>query len=142
MKKKTLTIALISYYYLPEYSGSAIQAQNLIKKLRNLGLNFLILSAQLDPTWPKRDFQNGTEIVRIPVGKNRSIFLFWLGVSIELLKRRSTIHVVHLNGLKPAHGFPAWISFLLGKPCIGKLSIAESDINFKRQGKTLGIRKS
>lgn len=138
MDRKTINIGMISFYYLPEYSGAAKQANHLIKRLKKHNVNFIIISAHLHSEWPKREIIDGSEIIRIRAGKNRSVLMFWFGVAIELWKNRSKIDLVFVNGMKPTHGFPIWFAHLLGKPSVGRLSIAESDINFKGHGRIIG----
>lgn len=135
-----IKIAMISYYYLPEYSGAAKQLFRLISNLKNRNVRFIIISAHLDSRWPKREVIDGSEVIRVKVRRNRkeSIFLFWFGVATQLWKNRNKIDLVFINGMKPAHGIAVWFAYILGKPAVGRLSIANSDINFKGQGRIIG----
>jgi glycosyltransferase involved in cell wall biosynthesis len=133
-----MNVVMISYYYLPEYSGAAKQMGRLIDQLAPFGVKFTVVSAQLDPDWALSERIGNTRIIRIPPGRKRSILSFWRGIATTLFALRSETDLVLLNGLKPAHGFAAWIAHRLKIPSIGRLSIAESDISFQQQGRLFG----
>jgi len=129
---------MISFYFYPEYSGSAKQMVCLIKALRKHNIRSFVISAQLNPAWPLEEIIDGIKIIRIPNIKNGSIFWFWIGVGFQLWKKRNLIDIVHSHGLNYLHGFSLFIGHLLGKATVGKLSIANSDINFGGQGRLIG----
>lgn len=135
---KPISIAMISFYYLPEYSGSAKQANRLINQLKKFNVNSCVISAQLNAEWPLRENIDGVEIIRVPVYDGRPLLRFWIGVARQLWKMRSEIDLVHSHGMNPLHGFPLFFGNLLGKVTIGKLTIACSDIYFKGQGRIIG----
>lgn len=135
---KSINIAMISFYYLPEYSGSAKQATRLIKQLRDYKVNSFVISAQLNAAWSLREVIDGVDIIRVPVNRDRPLLSFWFGVAQQLWKMRSVIDLVHSHGMNPLHGFPLFFSHLIRKPNIGKLAIAQSDINFKGHGRIVG----
>lgn len=135
---KSINIAMISFYYLPEYSGSAKQATRLINQLRECKVYPFVISAQLNAEWPLRENIDGVEIIRVPVYNGRPLLRFWVGVARQLWKMRSEIDLVHSHGMNPLHGFPLFFGNLLGKPTIGKLTIARSDIDFRGQGRIIG----
>lgn len=133
-----MNVVMISYYYLPEYSGAAKQMSSLIDQLTPLGVHFTVISAQLDPNWPLTETIGNTRIIRIRPGTKGSILPFWRGTAATLYKLREETDIVLLNGLKPAHGFAAWVAHHLKIPSVGRLSIAESDISFHQQGRVFG----
>jgi glycosyltransferase involved in cell wall biosynthesis len=128
---------MVSYYYYPEYSGSAKQAASLIKNLKINGVQSFIISAQLNTDWPLDEIVEGIKIYRVPL-KQKSLFAFWFGVAKLLWKLRGEYDIVHCHGMNPFHGFPLFFANLLGKRSLGKLSIANSDIDFKNQGRLVG----
>ena len=63
--KSAIRIAMISYYFYPEYSGSAKQAVSLIKRLEKFNIQSFVIAAQLEPDWPLHETINGIEVFRI-----------------------------------------------------------------------------
>lgn len=133
-----MNIAMISYYYYPEYSGSAKQASGLIKELAKNGIKSFIITARQNRKWPEHEFLDGIEVIRVPVRNRKSLFRFWFGVAWVLWKYRRKIDIVHSHGMNPLHGFSLFWAKLLKIPSVGKLSIAKSDIDFKNQGRLIG----
>jgi len=138
MNAKFINVAMISFYYLPEYSGSAKQATNLIKELSKKGVSSFVIAAQLEASWPRYESLDGIEIFRVPVMKKNPLLSFWKGAAKILWKKRREYDIVHSHGMNPVHGFPLFFGKLLGKPTLGKLTIANSDINFNSQGRLFG----
>ncbi|GEM_PF-936978 len=135
---RALRAAMISFYYYPGYSGAAKQLATLAAELKKFGFDSFVITAWLDPGTPQREFIGGIEVVRVPVGPNRSLLRFWRGMARVLWLRRKEYAIVHSHGINPFQGFSLFCGRLLGKRCIGKLSIANSDIAFGRQGRIVG----
>lgn len=136
--RRALRAAMISFYYYPGYSGAARQLSTLAGELKRFGIDSFVITAWLDRQTPLREFIGGMEVIRVPVGSGRSLLRFWLGTALALWRKRNEFSILHSHGINPFHGFPIFCGRLLGKRCIGKLSIAESDIDFRRQGRLLG----
>lgn len=133
-----MKIAMISYYFFPEYSGSAKQAKSLILALRKRNIDSIVIAARIKSDWPEYEIIDDIKVYRVPNKGNKAPISFWLGVARILWKCRNDIDVVHSHGMNSFHGFPLFFSKLIGKPCLGKLSIADSDIDFKNQGRIIG----
>lgn len=136
--RRSLRAAMISFYYYPGYSGAAKQLATLASGLKKFGIDSFVITARLDTSTPRREFIDGIEVLRVPVGPNRSLLRYWLGTALTLWKRRKEFAIVHSHGINPFQGFSLFCGRLLGKLTIGKLSIANSDIAFGRQGRIIG----
>lgn len=134
-----MNVTVLSYYYLPDYSGGAKQWAGVMEQMKDdFEINFTVIAARTSPSHPKLEMINGINITRVDVGDTGNLFSFWYQATMEIWKNRESIDLVHANGLKMEHGFPLWFSHCLGKPTVGRLSIANSDISFSTQGRLLG----
>jgi glycosyltransferase involved in cell wall biosynthesis len=129
---------MVSFFYSPEYSGSAIQAGNLCRYLARSGVESFVVSARLS-TGRRSETVEGIEVFRIPVAKHPDLQIasFWLSLSLFLLRNRSAYDVIHAHGTLQ-HGPVGWMGRILGKPTFLKVAMANSDIAFHRQGRIWG----
>ncbi|MFW9873686.1 MAG: glycosyltransferase family 4 protein [Candidatus Thorarchaeota archaeon] len=136
---KAINVTIISYFYLPEYSGAALQIQEIIRNSDLKKIKYTIIAAQINSNAPKYEItKDNYTIRRIRIGNNKSIISFWIKLAIELFKIRKSTDIIFINGLKPAHSVAVLMANILRKPSIGRLSIAKSDIVFKNQGRIIG----
>lgn len=136
--RRAFRAAMISFYYYPGYSGAAKQLATLAAELKKFGFDSFVITARLDPETPRREFIEGIEVIRVPVGPNRSLLRYWAGMALVLWRRRKEFAIVHSHGINPFQGFSLFVGRMLGKRGIGKLSLADSDIAFSRQGRLMG----
>lgn len=138
LNKKPLRICAISYYYTPEYSGSAVQARNLIRFLKAEGVETFIVTANLNDL-PSIETVEGSLVHRIPVVKRPDIIIisFWISLAWFLVKKRKDYDIIHAHGTLQ-HGIASIVGRLLGKKTVLKVAMANSDIAFKRQGRIWG----
>jgi glycosyltransferase involved in cell wall biosynthesis len=135
----TINVTIISYYYLPEYSGAALQIKEIIRNSDCDKIKFNVIAAKLSKKVKDHEITDDNyEIKRIETGKKKSLIYFWLRLAVEIYKQRKSTDIIFINGLKPAHSIAIMMAKLLGKPSVGRLSIAESDIVFKNQGRIIG----
>ena len=129
---------MVSFYFQPAYSGSAIQALNLSTHLRDLGLSPMIVSANLADSPEYEEFE-GIPLHRIRVARHRELRIpsFWISLIRFLLARRGEFDLVHAHGTLQ-HGSASLAAALLGKPSLLKVAMANSDIAFDRQGRVRG----
>lgn len=129
---------MLSFYFHPAYSGSAVQAHNLCRWLLARGITSEIVSANLTGS-PKQDRCQGIAVrrLRILLRKELQIPSFGLSLAWHLLRQRRTFDVVHAHGTLP-HAAAAVIAKALGKKSILKIAMANSDIAFQRQGRIWG----
>jgi len=134
----TIRVCMVSYYFEPDYSGSSIQAHNLSRYLQRLGVEPLIVSANLSGS-PSRAMKAGVPVFRLPVARSASLQVpsFWLSLSVFLVRRRSTIDVVHAHG-GLQHGIASIAGSAAGCKTILKVAMADSDLAFGRQGRLWG----
>jgi glycosyltransferase involved in cell wall biosynthesis len=129
---------MLSFYFHPDYSGSAIQTYNLSRHLQRLGLEPFIVAARLRET-PAFEMFDGIPLYRLPVsGRGQlQIASFWASLLKFLLRRRSELDVIHAHGTLQ-HAAASLLGRLLGKPTLLKVAMAGSDIAFHLQGRTWG----
>lgn len=135
---RRIRVCMLSFYFTPEYSGSAVQARNLSRHLTSKGVDAFIVSARLSKiAW--RDEVDGIPVFRIPVLKHKSTVLptFWLSLAIFLILKRQDYDVIHAHGTV-LHAIASVVGRLLGKKTILKVAMANSDIAFQRQGRLMG----
>jgi glycosyltransferase involved in cell wall biosynthesis len=129
---------MLSFYFQPTYSGSSVQAKNLSFRLRALGIDPLIVSANLSGSRPIDELE-GLPIRRLPLIKreNLQILSFWLSLILFLISKRRSIDLIHAHGTMQ-HSIASIVGRLLGKPTILKIAMANSDIAFAGQGRLWG----
>ena len=129
---------MLSFYFPPNYSGSAIQALSVSRELRGQGVECFIVSANLADAEPE-DVIDGILIYRLRVSKRPGLQIpsFWLSLSVFLWKNRSRYDVIHAHGTIQ-HTIAGLVGNLLGKPTFLKIAMAHSDVAFSRQGRVWG----
>lgn len=130
---------MVSFFFPPDYSGSAVQAHNLSRHLQRLGLEPFIVSANLSGS-AAYEVYDGVPVYRIPaIARNYELQIasFWVSLSAFLWRRRREFDVVHAHGTVQ-HAIASVVCRALGKPSILKVSMAQSDLAFGRQGRALG----
>lgn len=138
LNTKPIRICAISYYYSPEYSGSAVQARNLIRFLKEAGVETFVVTANHNNLRTVENVE-GSLVHRIPVVKreNMRIFSFWISLAWFLVKKRKDYDIIHAHGTFQ-HGIASIVGKFLGKKTILKIAMANSDIAFHRQGRIFG----
>jgi glycosyltransferase involved in cell wall biosynthesis len=129
---------MISFYYPPSYSGSAVQATNLCRHLRAHGVEAMIVSANLTGS-PSRDVVDGLPVYRLPAWKsdNLQIPTFWMSLLWFLIRRRGDYDVIHAHGTF-SHAIASLAGRWLQKPSVLKIAMGHSDLAFHRLGRILG----
>jgi glycosyltransferase involved in cell wall biosynthesis len=129
---------MISFYFHPNYSGSAIQALNLSRHLVGLGVRPMIVSANLSGS-PSRETIEGITLHRLPTLRPRDVQVPSFSASLLrfLVAHRDEYDVIHAHGVIQ-HVTASIAGRCLGKPTILKVAMAESDLAFHRQGRLRG----
>lgn len=129
---------MVSFYFEPQYSGSAIQAKNLCRYLKRQGVDSMVVSARLSSE-KRTEIVDGIPVHRLPVLSNKDLQIpsFWLSLSSFLLKNRHQYDVIHAHGTLQ-HGPVSVVGRILGKKTFLKVAMANSDIAFQRQGRIWG----
>ena len=129
---------MLSYYYSPHYSGSAIQARNLSLHLQTRGVQPFVVSANLTGS-AEYELVDGIPVYRLPVLKYEplQVLSFMLNLAMFLIRRRNSYDVIHAHGTLQ-HTVASLVARLLGKGALLKVAMAHSDIDFKGQGRLWG----
>jgi glycosyltransferase involved in cell wall biosynthesis len=129
---------MVSFYFHPNYSGSAVQAYNLSQHLRRLGVSPSILSANLSNS-PAYEVLDGVPVHRVAAVKSGPLQIpsFWVSAAAFLSTHRHEFDVLHAHGTLQ-HGSVSLVGQAFGKPTILKIAMANSDIAFETQGRVNG----
>jgi glycosyltransferase involved in cell wall biosynthesis len=129
---------MVSFYFHPDYSGSAVQAYNLSQHLTRLGASPSILAANLSNS-PSYQVIDGIPVHRVPVLKSPELQIpsFWLSAARFLATHRQQFDLIHAHGTLQ-HGVVSLVGKAFGKPTILKVAMADSDLAFERQGRLNG----
>lgn len=135
---RPVRVCMLSYYYAPHYSGSAIQARNLSLHLQTRGVKLFVVSANLTGS-PKSEIVDGIQVLRLPTLKYPPLQVpsFMLSLALLLFCRRDQYDVIHAHGTLQ-HTVASLVARLLGKRTLLKVAMAGSDIDFERQGRLWG----
>lgn len=133
-----IRVCMVSFYYAPRYSGSALQARSLSRYLRRFGVEPFVVSANLDGCAPSEVIDD-LQVFRIPVARSPDVQIpsFWLSLWWFLVRHRDRFDLVHAHGTLQ-HGSASLAGAWLGRPTILKVAMADSDIAFHRQGHVMG----
>jgi glycosyltransferase involved in cell wall biosynthesis len=136
---RTLRPCMVSFYFPPHYSGSAVQALNLSRHLRRFNVEPFIVAAKFGDA-PVHEVIDGIHVYRLPILTNPNLQVpsFMLSLAWFLLRRRHSYDVIHAHGTLQ-HGIVALAGRLASKPSLLKVAMANSDIAFGRQGRLVGV---
>ena len=131
-------VCMLSFYFHPSYSGSAVQAQNLCRHIAPLGVQTEIVSANLSRSAPHA-VVSGISVTRLPLLRSKPLQIpsFSLSLGWYLVRNRRSIDVVHAHGTFQ-HAFASIVCRLIGKRSVLKIAMGNSDIAFHRQGRAWG----
>jgi glycosyltransferase involved in cell wall biosynthesis len=128
---------MVSFFFHPQYSGSAIQAHRLSRLLQARGVEPVIVSANLTGSSP-REVQEGISIHRIPVVSGElQVPSFYASLARFIMHRKGQFDLIHAHGTLQ-HAIVSLLGRVLRKPTILKVAMADSDIAFHRQGRVWG----
>lgn len=129
---------MVSFYFPPSFSGSALQALSLSKALQRRGLRPSIVSANLTGS-PACEQYEGVPVHRLAISLSREwqIPSFWAALFRFLVARRREFDVFHAHGTNQ-HGTASLAGRVLGRPSILKVAMAANDLAFARQGRLRG----
>lgn len=135
---RTLRPCMVSFYFPPRYSGSAEQALNLSRQLRDVNVEPFVVTARSDDL-PAHEVMDGIHVFRLPILASPSLQVpsFMLSLAWFLVRRRHTYDIIHAHGTLQ-HGIASLAGRLAKRPSLLKVAMANSDIAFGRQGRLLG----
>ncbi len=135
---RPVRVCMLSYFYAPHYSGSAIQARNLSLHLQSRGVEPFVVSANMTGS---SDYEvvDGIPVYRLPEAKTPSlqVLSFMFRLALFLIRRRHSYDVIHAHGTLQ-HAIASPVARLLGKSTLLKVAMANSDIDFNGQGRLWG----
>ncbi len=136
---KKIKVAMFSYYFPPQYSGAALQAINLAKKLRNMSLEVCFFTVNHGDS-PASDEVEGFKVFRLREGKGRfGEFLLWKNMW-QLVKQQKP-DIIHSHGAYLKNSFVGPLSKLFRKKSIVKISLADNDLHGLGRGRSGWLHK-
>jgi len=136
--RSTIVACMISYYFPPDFSGSAKQAISVANRLRHLDDESRFVSAHLGGG-KKNDQVCGLNVTRLPIIRRNDLKIpsFWVSLAVFLVINRKQFDIIHAHGTIQ-HSIAGFVGRMIGKPTFLKIAMAQSDIAFTRQGRIWG----
>lgn len=132
---------MFSYYFPPQYSGSALQAITLAKKLRNKGVDVEFLTVNHDAL-SEIDTVENFKVFRIKEGNGKfGEILLWRNMRDLLIKKKAEFDIIHSHGAYLRNSFVGPLSKMIGKKSLIKVSLADNDLHGIGTGKSGWLHK-
>jgi glycosyltransferase involved in cell wall biosynthesis len=129
-----IKVAMFSYYFPPQYSGAALQAINLARKLRNMSLEVFFFTVNHGDS-PASDEVDGFKVFRLREGKGRfGEFLLWKNMW-QIIKQQKP-DIIHSHGAYLRNSFIGPLSKYYQKKSLIKVSLADNDLHGLGKGKS------
>lgn len=132
-------VLMFSYYFPPHYSGAALQAISLAKKLRDRGAEISFLTVD-NGSLPERDCLEGFEFHRVRGGEGR-LGEVALWKNMTRCAAAGSFDVLHAHGAYLKNSFFGPLSRMLGKKSILKVSLADDDLHGLGRGRSGWVHK-
>jgi len=130
---------MFSYYFPPQYSGAALQALNLAKKLRNMSVEVSFITVNHGDS-PARDVVDGFKVFRLHEGKGKfGEFLLWK--NMWQLVREQKPDILHSHGGYLKNSFIGPLARYYQKKSLIKVSLADNDLHGLGKGKSGWLHK-
>lgn len=132
---------MFSYYFPPQYSGAALQAMSLAKKLREKGLEITFCTVNHDRLTSADEIE-GFRLYRIREGKGKfAEVLLWKNMAALLKELNPGIDIIHSHGAYLRNSFIGPLSRYLKKKSLVKVSLADNDLHGLGKGKSGWLHK-
>ncbi|NWG32791.1 MAG: glycosyltransferase family 4 protein, partial [Rhodocyclaceae bacterium] len=126
---------MFSYYFTPQYSGAALQAISLARKLREKDVGVFFLTVNHDDL-PDTDKVEDFKVYRIKEGKGRfGELLLWKNMLRVLWHQKDEFDIIHSHGAYLKNSFVGPVAKLLRKKSLVKVSLAHNDLQMLGKGK-------
>ena len=123
-----LTVCMFSYFFPPQYSGAALQALSLAKKLREKGIGIIFLTVNHNKL-SNIDEIEGFKVYRINEGCGRfNEVLLWKNMLTFFRNQKNNFDIIHSHGAYLRNSFVGLISKFLGKKSLVKISLSNNDL--------------
>lgn len=138
---KEIRVYMFSYYFPPQYSGSAMQAISLAKKLKDRDIRVTFITVNHDEL-AINDEVDGFEVHRLSEGTGRfGEVLFWRNMWKLLKHHKREFDIIHSHGAYLRNSIVGPLSRLLGKKSIVKVSLADNDLHGLGRGRSGWLHK-
>lgn len=128
MIEKKITVCMFTYYFPPQYSGAALQAINLAKKLRDKGIEIFFIAANHDNLPEKAEIE-GFEVYRIKQGEGELAgFILWKNIFNLVRHYKIDFDILHSHGAYLRNSFVGPLSKFYGKKSLIKVSLSHNDL--------------
>jgi glycosyltransferase involved in cell wall biosynthesis len=136
-----IKVAMFSYYFPPQYSGAALQAIRLAKKLRERGIEIVFFTVNHDGL-SETDEVEGFRVFRVKEGKGKfGEFLLWKNIWGLLKNQKLDFDIFHSHGAYLRNSFVGPLSKILGKKSLVKVTLADNDLRGLGRGKKGWLHK-
>lgn len=136
-----IRVLMFSYYFPPHYSGAALQAISLAKKLRDRGVDVTFLTVNQDAL-PEVDSVDGFTFYRLKEGRGRfTAPLLWKNMWKAASNGNGGFDILHAHGAYLKNSFFGPLSRMSGKKSLVKVSLADNDLHGLGKGKSGWLHK-
>ena len=136
-----MKIVMFSYYFPPQYSGSALQAISLAKKLKDRGIEISFFTVNHNGL-AATDEVEGFKLYRLEEGKGKfGEILLWKNMWRLLNHQKMGFNIIHSHGAYLRNSIVGPLSRLLGKKSIVKVSLADNDLHGLGRGRSGWLHK-
>lgn len=132
-------VLMFSYYFPPHYSGAALQAISLAKKLRDRGAAITFLTVD-NGGLPESGSIEGFELHRVSEGTG-TFGELKLWRKMYARARAGSFDVLHAHGAYLKNSFFGPLSRVLGKKSVLKVSLADDDLHGLGKGRSGWVHK-
>lgn len=136
-------LLIVTGAFYPDISGEAVQMMNLCQRLPKEVVNIYVLTTTFNPLLEDVSFMEGIYIYRICLkykGIISTLYLL-LRISYLFLKIQKNIDIVQFSGFSNKMILLSFISKLLGKKIIQRLTLVGEDDPLSIRNQHLGIMK-
>lgn len=129
-----MRVLMYSYYLPPHYSGAALQALSLARKLRDRGASVSFLTVNHGGA-PEKESVEGFEFHRVSQGKG-PLGEARLWKNMYACAAAGSFDILHSHGAYLKNSFFGPLSRVLGKKSLLKVSLANDDLHGLGQGRS------
>ena len=132
---KEMRICMFSYYFPPQYSGAALQAISLAKKLRERGVGTTFVTVNHDGL-PETDVIDGFKVHRVLEKRGKfGEALLWRNLWRFFRQDKRGFDIIHSHGAYLRNSVIGPLARLLSKRSLVKVSLANNDLHWTWQRK-------
>jgi|GEM_PF-4629893 len=128
---KNIRVFMLRYLFPPEYTGAAIQAITLAKKLREMKVEVTFVTSTLTKDKTIKKQYEGFKVIRFwhpSSNQNISLLFYWVRLFFILLKNYRKYDIIHGIGIFTQNNITAFFGKILRKKTIVKTTLSNEAV--------------